>query len=948
MSSRRLDHGGEIDRSIRMRFFFDGVPLAGHPGDTLASALLANGVHTVARSSKYHRPRGIWGAWVEEPNAVFDLVRDGIRTPNCKATTTPLAADVEVFSVNTQPSAAADRHAWLDRFAQFIPAAFYYKTFMWPNWHWFEPRIRDMTGLGRADPQFRLNAPASQRHAKCDLLVIGAGVAGLSCALIAAGRGQDVLLVDDRATPGGMLGDTQEAVEGVPGGQWARRTLNAFVTAGGRYLAATTAFGIYDHKLVLASQRHGDAEPDTLWRVRARRIVVAAGAIERPLTFADNDRPGVMSAHAALAYLNRQGVLAGDHIVVATNNSSAVGVARSLMAAGAEVTLVDSRAGTESGAVPLRRNTRVCGVKWRDGLRAVQTDDGESLDADALLVSGGWTPSVHLHCQAGGKLDWREDLLAFVPRPGLAHVATIGAAAGEFNVDEALESCARAAAGTSRPPARVGASSPEPYQVEPAWPTLGGRRRQWVDFQNDVTTRDIELAARENFVSVEHLKRYTTLGMAVDQGKTSGITGLATMAAIRGEPIASVGTTTYRPPFVPVPFAGFAGARRGQCFAPIKRLPLENVHRQDGAVFREYGGWLRPAFYGPGSAEAEIQREARSAREGVALFDGSPLGKIEVFGPDAERFVDFIYYNTMATLKPGRIRYGFMLNESGTVFDDGVLSRIGPDHFIVSCSSSHVDAVAAMLDTWRQDQFDASRVFVQDSTAQWATLTLSGQASRAMLTAVFPGLDLDDEVFPHMSFTKLDSVRISRVSFTGDRSYEINVASSQAAALWARLKGAGEAFGACLLGLEALSILRAEKGLIIIGKDTDGQTMPHDLGFSVPREKKAGEFIGKRGLFTEEASRTDRNVLVGLDADGEPLAAGAHIIAGDGPRCSSEGFVTSSYRSPNLDRPIALALLRNGRARVGETVRVFHLGQMRSARVAPPCALDPQGARING
>ena len=947
MSSRRLDHGGEIDRAVTLGFKFDGQAYSGHPGDTLASALLAQGVHTVARSSKFHRPRGIWGAWVEEPNAIFDLVQAGVRMPNCKATTTPLAAEIEAFSVNAQPSAAADRHAWMDRFARFIPAAFYYKTFMWPHWHWFEPRIRDLTGLGRADPAFRPNAAASQRHATCDLLVVGAGVAGLSCALAAAARGQDVLLVDDRATPGGMLGDTLEPVEAVPGPQWARRTADALIAAGGRYLSSTTAFGIYDHSLVLASQRHFNGRPDTLWRVRARKVVVAAGAIERPLTFPDNDRPGVMSAHAALAYLNRHGVLAGDRIVVATNNSSTANVVRSLLAAGAEVTIVDSRAATETEDVPLHRNAQICGVDWRRGLRRVHTDGGKSLDADALLVSGGWTPSVHLHCQAGGKLDWRDDLLAFVPRPGLAHLTTVGAAAGDFTLDQAQESGMRAAGGS--PGARAGGSSRSPpYQVEPAWPRLGGGGRQWVDFQNDVTTRDIELAARENFVSVEHLKRYTTLGMAVDQGKTSSIVGLATLAAIRGEPIASVGTTTYRPPFVPVSFASFAGVRRGQCFAPIKRLPLENVHRQDGAVFREYGGWLRPAFYGNGSAETEIQREARAAREGVALFDGSPLGKIEIFGPDAERFVDFIYYNTMATLKPGRIRYGFMLNEGGTVFDDGVLSRIDPEHFVVSCSSSHVDAVAAMLDTWRQDQFDPDRIFIQDSTAQWATLTLTGPASRQLLGAVYPELELHDDAFAHMSFVDFGSVRISRVSFTGDRSYEIGVAASQAQALWSRLKGAGEGLGVSLLGLEALSILRAEKGLIIIGKDTDGQTMPHDLGFGTPREKKLGEFIGKRALFTEQASRPDRNVLVGLEADGEPLAAGAHVVTVDGPRRASEGFVTSSYRSPNLGRPIALALLRNGRSRIGETVQVFHLGQTRTAKVVPPCALDPQGARING
>ncbi len=963
MSSRRLQSGGAVDRAVALGFSFDGGRYTGHPGDTLASALLAAGVRIVGRSSKYHRPRGIWGAWVEEPNAIFDLVRAGVRTPNCRASTTALTADVEAFSVVGSPNAAGDRRAWIDRFARFIPAAFYYKTFMWPNWRWFEPRIREMTGLGRADPGFRSGAIARQRHARCDLLVVGAGVAGLACARAAAERGQDVLLVDDRAAPGGLLGDNLETVDGAPGVEWARRSCAAFAAAGGRYLPSTTAFGIYDHNMALCNQTGTDHAPDTLWRVRADRIVLAGGAIERPLTFPDNDRPGVMSAHAALAYLNRYGVLVGDRVVVATNNSSAIGVARSLSAAGAQVTLVDSREHADAGGVPARGNARVRGLDWRGGLRAVHTDRGESLEADTLLVSGGWTPSVHLHCQAGGKLDWRDDLLAFVPRPGTASIDTVGAAAGEFSVEQALDSGAAAGAGANTRPIAPGAGTAtaantgslarsggisQTYEVQPAWPRPGAEGRQWVDFQNDVTVGDIELAARENFVSIEHLKRYTTLGMALDQGKTSNIVGLATMAAIRGQSIASAGTTTYRPPFVPVPLPSFAGARRGECFSPIKRLPLENEHRDQGAVFREYGGWLRPAFYGTDRAELAIQREAQAAREGVALFDGSPLGKIEVFGPDAERFVDFVYYNTMATLKPGRIRYGFMLNENGSIFDDGVLCRIGENHFVVSCSSSHVDAVAAMLDTWRQDQFDAGRIFIQDSTAQWATLTLTGPKSRQLLSRLWPELDLDDESFAHMSFVDVDSLRISRVSFTGDRSYEISVACSQAAELWSRIRSFGAELGASLLGLEALSILRAEKGLIIIGKDSDGQTMPHDLGFSAPREKKAGEFIGKRGLFTDEASRADRHVLVGLETNGEPLAPGAHIVQTDGPRRNSQGFVTSSYISPNLRRPIALALLRSGRTRIGQPVSVFHLGKTRAARVTPPCAFDPRGERING
>ncbi|RUU88836.1 sarcosine oxidase subunit alpha family protein, partial [Mesorhizobium sp. M7A.T.Ca.TU.009.01.3.1] len=476
----------------------------------------------------------------------------------------------------------------------------------------------------------------------------------------------------------------------------------------------------------------------------------------------------------------------------------------------------------------------------------------------------------------------------------------------------------------------------------------------WIDYQNDVTVKDVELAARENFVSVEHLKRYTTLGMATDQGKTSNLPGLALMAGITGRTVPEVGTTTYRPPFTPVPLASFAGARVGELMAPVRRLPLENVHRANGAVFQEYGGWLRPAHYG-GYADAErsIADEALRARQSVALFDGSTLGKIEVIGPQAAAFVDFLYYNTMSTLKPGRCRYGFMLSENGVVFDDGVLVRLGEHRFVVSCSSSHVAAVHARLEEWRQDRFGRGAIYIHNATSDMATLTVSGPNARKLLEALDLGLSLGDADLPHMAIGHGtyagNEVRIARVSFTGDRSYEISIRADRAEPLWAHLREAGQALEAVVIGLEALMILRAEKGFIVIGKDTDGTTLPHDLGVDGPRAKRQTEFVGRRSLFTEEASRDNRMQLVGLTVlQGEaPLPTGAHGIKRSDGRLRSQGFVTSSYQSPTLGRPVALGLIERGATRHGETIDIQHLGKISKATITAPCAFDPAGDRLH-
>jgi sarcosine oxidase subunit alpha len=947
VTSARLPTGGQIDRGRPLAFTFDGTPCQGFAGDSIASALLANGVRIVGRSFKYHRPRGLWGAWTEEPNAIVDVTRNCATTPNLRATTEPLENDIAVRSVNAAPTAAADRAALIDRLAPLLPAGFYYKTFLWPRWETFEGSIRAMAGLGRVDPNNRPPADNPQINARCDLLVVGGGAAGLAAAGAAARAGRMVFLVDDHAEIGGQLVHRDGSIERGNWRDWALSVARAIEAAGGRVLTRTTAYGIYDGDLVCAWERCAPA-PDALWRIRPQKIVIAAGAIERPLILPDNDRPGVMSADAALVYLKRFGVLIGQRVVVATNNDSAYPVAEALAEAGAEVEIVDTRASGPSCQLKVTRGAAIEGVVGAKGVEGVRIG-GRRHGCDALLLSGGWSPTVHLYAQARGRLRYDEARAALVPLGGVEHLIVAGAANGAFTLAEALREGHEAGGGEGAAPNAPAGH----YAVQASWPKADDDGRRWIDFQNDVTLKDVALAAREGYVSVEHLKRYTTLGMATDQGKTANVTAIAALAALTGRTIDETGTTTYRPPFVPVPMGIIAGRRRGALVNPLRRLPLEAEHRADGAEMREYGGWLRPAWYGTDDPARTIHREAAQARDSVALFDGSSLGKIEIIGPDAAALADFHSYNRLSTLKPGRIRYGFVLQESGVVLDDGVTLRLAQDRFLVSCSSGHTEAVRTRLELWRQDRFDLARVAIHDTTAQWATLTVTGPRSRDLIEACGLDVALDDQSLPHMAFATgaFDGapLRVARVSFTGDRSYELSVPARRAARLRARLAEKLPAFGGGLMGLEALMILRAEKGFIVIGKDTDGTTLPQDLGVTGPRDSRKDEYIGKRSLFMPVAQEPRRKQLVGLSVapDESSLPTGAHVTSGAGGARRSEGYVTSSYFSPTLGRPIALGLVEDGRLRIGETVSTFHLGAERRATITAPVALDPEGRRLH-
>lgn len=921
-------------------FTFDGTRYQGVAGDTLASALLAAGVRVLGRSFKYHRPRGLWGAGHDEPNAIFDVTENGLTTPNMRATTTPLRAGMDLCSVNTWPRAARDRLAPLDRLSRFLPAGFYYKTFMRPGWERWEPMIRRMAGLGTLDPGHTPPADIAQRNARCDLMVVGAGPAGLAAARAAAMLGRAVWLIDEADTLGGSLRWRGGQIDGADWTVFAQQTADLIEAAGGCILTGTTVWGAFDHGLWAAWERREDA-PDVMWRIRTAQMILAAGAIERPIWCANNDLPGVMSAEAALHFTALYGAIAGRRIALATANDASYPVAHALAAAGADVQIIEARDRAPPSDLPVITGARVTAAHGRAGVTAI-TAGGTRLSVDTLLCSGGYTPTVHLHCQAGGKLDWDARRDALIPRAHSAPLTTIGAANGEFGLTTALASGHAAGGGTGAAPRAVGDAD---WGLMPLRPDPSLKGRQWVDLQNDVTLKDVGLAAREGFRSVEHLKRYTTLGMATDQGRSSNFAGLAAMAALTDRTIPQTGTTTYRPPFAPVPLSVIAGRRRGALFNPVKRLTLERAHRAAGAKMREYGGWLRPAQFG------DVMGEARAVRDTVGLFDASPLGKLELIGPGAAKVLEFCSYIPMASLKSGRARYGLMLAEGGTVYDDGVVLRMAEDRFVVSASSSHVAGVRMILEEARQDRFDPAHSHIHDVTAHWSTLTVTGPRAPDVLAALGLEALTDATALPHMGVTETRwqgaRLRAARVSFTGERSYELSVPCRHAARLHAALMAAVTAAGGRQIGMEAVLILRAEKGFIVIGKDTDGVTQPQDLGWAGPLRRRKDEYSGRRSLMTPEARRDDRRQLVGLSLPGgsPALATGAHLVAVSGAR-RSLGFVTSSYDSPALGRPIALALLENGRARIGEEVLAFHLGETRPVTITPACAYDPKGERL--
>lgn len=945
---RRLVEGGEIDRSRKLEFSFDGLSLSGYEGDTIASALLAADIPVLARSFKYHRPRGLLGAHHEEPNVVLDLQLGTRHDPNARATLEPLRDGMRLASIHAKGTARRDKLAIVDYFARFIPAGFYYKTFMWPNWHLYEPAIRRMTGLGRVDATRHMQS-APHHHLSVDLCIIGAGAAGLAAAQAGVRSGRSVLLVEQRTRPGGALLWHEATIAENRGARWAESVAESISAAGAKLLMRTAAIGLYDHNAVVLHERGGNA--DRIWQIRARQIVLATGVIERPLLFGDNDLPGLMLADASLEYLRRYAVLAGQRVVFATGNDTSYAAARAYAAVGASCIIVDSRRhspameAAQSAGLKVIAGERVERALGGQRIRGAQLSSGRTLSADLLAVSGGWTPLIHLYCHARGRTRWdplRGALLPGEARPGLR---VVGSANGARSLSEALCEGVEAGGGNAAD-APACADLPFDWGGAPDTRMATGRRRVWVDLQHDVTTKDIALAVRENFRAVEHLKRYTTLGMASDQGRTSNVNGLALLAEHTGKSIADSGVTTFRPPFLPVPMAAITGARRGELQAPLRRLAIESVHREEGAELRGYGDTLRPAAYGP-VADAML-RECTAARTGCVILDASTLGKIEVLGPDAPALLDFVFYTRMSNLLPDRLRYGLALTESGAIFDDGVVLRAAPERFVISCSSSHVTAMVAHLEAWREDRFDLERVYVHDTTPRWSTLAISGPDSQRVLAQLDSDIDLDDAAFPHMS-ARVGKIfgheaRIARVSFTGERCYEVSVAASHAEEIWRRARAAG----ATPLGVEALGALRCEKGFILVGVETDGETMPHDIGMGRARETRTDSYVGDRSLQTPAARRSGRRQLVGIAAAGDtPLPVGAHALHRDAGRRRSIGWISSSHWGVGVGRPVALAMIEDGASRHGESLEFEHFGTLHRGTLVAPCFYDPSGARLH-
>ena len=1002
--SFRAASGGHIDRSRPLRFSFDGHAFAGLHGDSLASALLANGVHLFGRSFKYHRPRGILAAGAEEPTALVTVRRDAARyTPNLRATQVELYEGLEAHSQNRWPSLAFDVGALNDLLSPLFPAGFYYKTFMWPRSAWkalYEPYIRAAAGLGRAPAQADPDRYSS-RYAHCDVLVVGAGPAGLTAALAAANNGARVILCDEQAQFGGSLlaespGAGGPAIEGEPAATWLARTIGSLrgmrrVTL----LTRTSAFGYFPHNLVALNERltdhlanpHAGQTRERCWQVRAQQVVLATGAIERPLVFPGNDRPGIMLAAAARSFLNHYAVIPGTRAVVITACDEAYRAAIELHQAGVAIAMIGDVRAQADGPWPdaargaglaVQTRTTVLGTRGRLRVKAIEL---ARMDAqrrviggvqthacDLVLMSGGFTPSVHLYSQSRGKLAWDDTVQSFIPAQAAERARSAGSCRGVFRLAAVLEDGAGAGASAARDTGhgRNAAAGAIPQRDATMagfagalpQPHAGQGSKAFVDWQNDVTTRDLALATREGFVSIEHIKRYTTTGMATDQGKTSNLNALGFVSQRLDKAIAEVGLTTFRMPYTPVTFGSFAGFARGDLFDPIRTTPIHDWAARHGAVFEDVGLWKRARHF-PAAGEdlhAAVARECGAVRRACGVFDASTLGKIEVVGPDAVTFMNCMYANAWNSLAVGRCRYGVLLREDGYVFDDGVVARTAEDRFHVTTTTGGAARVLALMEDYLQTEWPELQVWLTSTTEQWAVVAVQGPHSRRVLQGLVQDIDLSAAAMPHMSVARGRICGVPgllmRVSFTGELGFEVNVPSDYALAVWEAMYQAGTPHGITPYGTETMHVLRAEKGYIIVGQETDGTATADDVGLGWALGRNKPDFVGKRSLARPAMSASDRKQLVGL-LTADPrivLEEGTQVMSAAGlrPPARPIGHVTSSYHSATLERSIALALIAGGRSRQGQTVFVPTAAGELAVEVTSPVFYDPQGARLNG
>ena len=988
MTSNRLAGEGRIERDRTLAFTFDGRRYDGHPGDTLASALLAAGVRLVGRSFKYHRPRGIMSAGSEEPNALVELRTGARREPNTRATAVELFDGLEARSQNRWPSLAFDVGAISSLLSPLLVAGFYYKTFMWPAAFWervYEPAIRRAAGLGRAslepDPDTYEKA-----HAFCDVLVVGAGPAGLAAALAAGRAGARVILCDEDFLPGGRLNGDRRRIDGKEGGLWARQAADELASLPEvRLMTRTTVFGAYDGDTFGALERVADhlGEPDRhqprqrYWKIVARRTVLAAGALERPIVFADNDRPGVMLASAVRTYVNRFRVRPGRRTAVFTSCDDGWSTAFDLADAGVEVpVVVDARreippalaAQVSRRGLRVMLGAQVAKAHGAKGVTAVDVCDDRGrtvrVAADALAVAGGWNPNTALSTHRGGRPRWSDAISAYVPGELPRSMVAVGAAAGDFSLAGALRAGAAAGVAAARAAGFDAAVSDppevadEPVGGAPLWLVSGGRGKAFVDPQHDVTTADIALAAREGYRSAELLKRYTTLGMGTDQGKTSALNGHALIGALTGRATAEVGTIAARPPYTPVAIGALAGMHRGPDFRPRRLTPSHQWAHSRGASFVDAGDWQRAsAFPLPGERDWKrtLVREVLGVRQGVGFCDVSTLGKIDVQGPDAAAFLERIYANVISSLPVGKARYGIMLREDGIVLDDGTVARLAPEHFLLSTTTAHAGKVLQHLEHARQVLWPDLDVQLAPVTEQWAQLAIAGPRSRALLERLLGGtLDLSNGALPYLACAQSRwqdrPARLFRISFSGELAYELAVPASRGDALVRAIVSAGEPLGVVPYGLEALGTMRIEKGHVA-GAELNGTTTARDLGLG--RMLAAGkDYIGRVLAHRAGLVAADRPALVGVKPSnpGARLRAGAHFLAlGARPSLASDqGFISSATFSPTLGHWIGLGFLNGGTARIGERIRAHDplAGGDVEVEVSSPVFYDPDGARL--
>ena len=991
----RLDNIGYINRDKKISFTFNGKKYFGYEGDTLASALLANGIHLVGRSFKYHRPRGFFGAGVDEPNAKVQLYKGAKTEPNANATEVELVEGLIVKSQNCWPSVSFDFGAINNLFQKFFPAGFYYKTFMWPKSFWYkvyEPIIRKAAGLGVAplkpDPD-----RYEHKYEYCDVLIAGSGPSGLASALAAAKNGARVILAEDKSRFGGSLLVDEVTIGNKKGKEWADEAISQLKSMPNVIVKnRSQVFGYYDHNMMVMFEKTRDhienpnkfTPRQKLWYIRAKEIVISTGSLERPLIFGNNDRPGILLSSAAKEYLKVYGVLVGRKPIIFTNNDSAYDTAIEFKKNGINPLVVDTRTNSDSSVISEAKNLNI-DIKFSHGIANTKGhlkvnsatigkfnsdkssyENLEEVSCDCICVSGNWTPTVHLSSQSGNKLKFNETIDAFIPSQSRQKESTIGSANGSFTLKQALEDGFNKGFELSNKITNKNSKSTAPTSNERSYgehdkfwcmPLPKNKHyKRFVDFQNDVAVSDIELAVREGFRSIEHVKRYTTLGMATDQGKTSNLNGLQLVSNIEGKIVPEVGHTTFRPPYTAVTIGTIVGREVGKHYRPTRKSPMHEWHEKNNAVFVDAGLWLRPRYYKQGneSLEEAAKREANNVRKNVGVCDVTSLGKIDIKGPDTAEFLNRIYTNAWMKLPVGKARYGVMLREDGIVFDDGTTTRISENHFHMTTTTAQAVNVLAHLEYYLQVVWPELNVNVLSTTEQWAGAALAGPNSRELLSKLFPETNILNEALPFMGYKESDlfgvPARIFRISFSGELAYEINVESSYGTFMWEKIIEFGQEMNIEPYGTEALSTLRIEMGHVA-GSELDGRTIPYDVSLEGMLSKKK-DFIGKRSLTREAFLNPKREKVVGvipLDKK-TTIPEGSHLVK-DGNASSPNpklGHVSASCWSVEYNNPFSLAIIQDGKNRIGE--KLYAVSPLNNKNIAVEIVsshyVDPKGERV--